>query len=134
MDASGRCRAWGWAPGTGAAGGWAHQPVRRIYFSEIEPLWLRELVKRLARWRLTSATKSPASISCSTSSIRRFCRWTEANRIALADPAAITRDALEHYRADVFLLDRSPGRKSGLLTDLKVFLEYVRLHDGAPRL
>ncbi len=96
---------------------WAHQPVRRIYFSEIDPLWLRELVKRWARWRLTSATKSPASISCSTSSIRRFCRWTEASGVALVGPAAITRDLLERYRADVFLLDRSPGRKSGLLTD-----------------
>jgi len=108
---------------------WAHQPVRRIYFSEIDPLWLRELVKRWARWRLMSATKSPASISCSTSSIRRFCRWTESSGIALAGPAAITRDVLERYRADVFLLDRSPSRKSGLLTDLKVFLDDVRLHE-----
>jgi integrase len=31
----------------------------------------------------------------------------------------------------VFLLDRSPGRKSSLLTDLKVFLDDVRLHDWA---
>jgi integrase len=108
---------------------WAHQPVRRIYFSDIDPVWLRELVKRWARWRLTSATKSPASIACSTSSIRRFCRWTEANDVALAAPAAISRDVLERYRADVFLLDRSPGRKSGLLTDLRVFLDDVRLHE-----
>ena len=82
----------------------AHQPVRRIYFSEIDPVWLRDLVKRWARWRLMSATKSPASISCSTSSIRRFCRWTEASEIALAGPAAVTCDLLERYRADVFLL------------------------------
>ena len=40
---------------------------------------------------------------------------------------------LERYRADVFLLDRSPSRKSGLLTDLKVFLDDVRLHDWARR-
>ncbi|MGO9956638.1 MAG: hypothetical protein ACLP50_11740 [Solirubrobacteraceae bacterium] len=38
---------------------------------------------------------------------------------------------LELYRADVFLLDRSPGRNSGLLTDLKVFLDDVRLHEWA---
>ena len=38
-------------------------------------------------------------------------------------------DLLERYRADVFLHDRSPGRKSGLLTDLKVFLDDVRVHD-----
>jgi integrase len=110
---------------------WAHQPTRRIYFAEIDPPWLRELVKRWARWRLTSATKSPASIAVSTSSIRRFCRWAENRGATLAAPPAITRDLLERYRADVFLLDRSPGRKSGLLTDLKVFLDDVRLHDWA---
>jgi integrase len=110
---------------------WAHQPTRRIYFSEIDPVWLRELVKRWAKWRITSATKSPASISCSTSSIRRFCRWAEDHAIELTGPAAISRQVLERYRADVFLLDRSPGRKTGLLTDLKVFLDDVRLHDWA---
>lgn len=30
-------------------GRWAHQPVRRIYFAEIDPVWLRELAKRWAR-------------------------------------------------------------------------------------
>lgn len=110
---------------------WAHQPTRRIYFSEIDPGWLRELVKRWAKWRLTSATKSPASIAVSTSSIRRFCRWAETHGVALTKPAVITRELLERYRADVFLLDRSPGGKSGLLTDLKVFLDDVRLHEWA---
>ena len=87
-------------------GRWAHQPARRIYFSDIDPGWLRELVKRWARWRLTSTTKSPASISCTTSSIRRFCRWAEANSVMLDGAGAITREVLERYRADVFLLDR----------------------------
>jgi integrase len=112
-------------------GRWAHQPARRIYFSEIEPAWLRELVKRWARWRLTGATKSPASIAVSTSSIRRFCRWGEARGVALTAPAAITRALLEDYRASVFTMPRSQGRKSGLLTDLKVFLDDVRLHEWA---
>ena len=112
-------------------GRWAHQPARRIYFSEIEPPWLRELVKRWARWRLTGATKSPASIAVSTSSIRRFCRWAEAHDVLLSAPATITRGLLERYRAHVFTLPCSQGRKSGLLTDLKVFLDDVRLHEWA---
>ena len=110
-------------------GRWAHQPARRIYFAEIDPMWLREMVKRWARWRITSATKSPASIAVSTSSIRRFCRWAETNNVTLGSPAMITRAVLE--RADVFLLAVSPNRKSGLLTDLKVFLDDVRLHEWA---
>lgn len=112
-------------------GRWAHQPTRRIYFSEIEPTWLRELVKRWARWRVTSATKSPAGIAHTTSSIRRFCRWVEAQGVVLSSAAAITRGVLEDYRADVFTLGCSPERKSGLLTDLKVFLDDVRLHEWA---
>jgi integrase len=38
---------------------------------------------------------------------------------------------LEHYRADVFTLPCSPGRKTGLLTDPKVFLDDVRLREWA---
>ncbi|MCA1698920.1 MAG: hypothetical protein LC790_08480 [Actinobacteria bacterium] len=33
---------------------YAHQAVRCIYFTGIEPAWLRELAKRWARWRITS--------------------------------------------------------------------------------
>src|SRR3954454_507113 len=114
-------------------GRYAHQPGRRIYFAEIDPLWLRDLVKRWARWRITTATKSPASISCSTSSIRRFCRFAEEQGVALTGPEAITR-ALERYLVAVRQLDRSVGRQSSLITDLKVFLDDVRLHDWAPGL
>jgi integrase len=115
-------------------GRYAHQPGRRIYFSEIDPLWLRELVKRWARWRITTATKSPASISCSTSSIRRFCRFAEEHDVALTGPEAITRALLERYLVAVRQLDRSVGRQWSLITDLKVFLDDVRLHDWAPGL
>lgn len=76
-------------------GRYAHQPVRRIYFADIEPEWLRELAKRWARWRITTTTKSPASIAVSTSSLRRFTTWL-ADRDALPQtPAAITRELLE---------------------------------------
>jgi len=115
-------------------GRYAHQPARRVYFAEIDPLWLRELVKRWARWRIMAATKSPASIACSASSIRRFCRWAEDAGVALSSPAVITRALLERYLAWVRTLNRSVGRKSSLITDLKVFLDDVRLHDWAPGL
>jgi len=115
-------------------GRYAHQPRRRIYFSEIDPLWLRELVKRWARWRLTTGTKSPASISCDTSALRRFCRFAEAQGVALSCPAAITRPLLARYRDAVGTLDRSVGLKASLITSLKVFLDDVRLLDWAPGL
>jgi integrase len=115
-------------------GRYAHQPVRRIYFADIQPDWLRELAKRWARWRISTATKSPSSVALSTSSLRRFTTWL-ADRDAL--PAAahqITRDLLEDYRAHVHTLPVSAARRGGLLTDLKVFLDDVRLHEWAPGL
>jgi integrase len=115
-------------------GRYAHQPVRRIYFADIEPGWLRELARRWARWRITTATKSPASVAVSTSSLRTFTTWL-ADRHALPTTSAeITRALLEDYRAHVHTLPVSPARRSGHLTALKVFLVDVRLHDRAPGL
>jgi len=73
-------------------------------------------------------------VAVSTSSLRRFCGWL-ADRDALpAIPSEITRGLLEDYRAHVHTLNVSAARRSGLLTDLKVFLDDVLLHDWAPGL
>ena len=60
--------------------------------------------------------------------------WAEDAGVALSSPAVITRALLERYLAWVRTLNRSVGRKSSLITDLKVFLDDVRLHDWAPGL
>jgi hypothetical protein len=115
-------------------GRYTHQKTRRIYFADIQPEWLRELAKRWARWRITTATKSPGSVAVSTSSPRTFTAWL-ADRDALpTTPAQITRALLEDYRAHVHTLPASPARRSGHLTALKVFLDGVRLHEWAPGL
>ncbi len=115
-------------------GRYRHQPVRRIYFAEIEPDWLKALAKRWARWRLTTVTKSPASIAVSTSSLRRFTSWLADRGEQLGSPSRITRRVLEDYRAHVHTLPVSAMRQNGLLTDLKVFLDDVRPHEWAPGL
>jgi integrase len=115
-------------------GRYAHQPVRRIYFSDIEPGWLRELAKRWARWRITTTTKSPASVAVTTSSLRRFTSFLAERDELPPGPQAITRVLLERYRAHVHTLAVSASRRTGLLTDLKVFLDDVRLHEWAPGL
>ena len=115
-------------------GRYAHQPVRRIYFADIEPAWLKALAKRWARWRITTTTKSPASIAVSTSSLRRFTSFAAGRGQLPAGPEAITRELLEHYRAHVHTLPVSGARRMGLLIDLKVFLDDVRLHEWAPGL
>jgi hypothetical protein len=115
-------------------GRYAHQPVRRIYFADIEPGWLKALAKRWARWRITTTTKSPASIAVSTSSLRRFTGFLAERGELPAGPEAITRELLERYRAHVHTLPVSGARRMGLLIDLKVFLDDIRLHEWAPGL
>ena len=115
-------------------GRYAHQKTRRIYFADIQPDWLRELAKRWARWRITTATKSPGSVAVSTSSLRTFTSWLADHDALPASPAEITRALLEDYRAHVHTLPVSPARRGGHLTALKVFLDDVRLHDWAPGL
>jgi integrase len=115
-------------------GRYAHQPAKRIYFADIEPDWLRELAKRWARWRITTATKSPGSVAVATSSLRTFTSWLAGRDALPACPEEITRALLEDYRTHVHTLPVSPSRRSGHLTALKVFLDDVRLHDWAPGL
>jgi integrase len=115
-------------------GRYAHQAARRIYFADIEPVWVRDLAKRWARWRITTATKSPGSVAVATSSLRTFTSWL-ADRDALpARPEQITRALLEDFRTHVHTLPVSAARRSGHLTAVKVFLDDVRLHDWAPGL
>jgi len=97
-------------------GRYAHQKARRISFADIEPAWLRELAKRWARWRITTATKSPGSVAVSTSSLRTFTSWLAERDALPSGPAQITRGLLEDYRAHVHTLPVSAARRSGHLT------------------
>ena len=113
---------------------YAHQPQRRIYFTDIEPPWLRALAKRWARWRITSITLSPAAVAGTTNALRAFCRWLAAEDVLPAAPAQVTRDLLERYLAHVCGRELSAGQKGRLLGNLRTFLGDVRLHGWAPGL
>jgi len=116
-------------------GRWKHQPVRRIYFTDIEPDWQRALAKRWARWRLGAATKSPAGVQRTTGALRRLCRWADSADALPATPAMLTRELLEDFLAD---LRRAPGigeaQRRSVIIDLKVFLDDVRMLHWEPAL
>jgi hypothetical protein len=80
-------------------GRWSHQTVGRISFVAIEPGWVRELAKRWARWRLSTATKSPSSIAGACASLRHFTRWLSGIDALPQDPSQLTREVLERYLA-----------------------------------
>ena len=116
----------------GASG--AAQPQRRIYFGDIAPAWLRTLAKRWARWRITSVTHSPAAAAGTTSALRSFCRWLASEHALPATPRELTRGLLERHLARVHARELSTGQKRRLLSNLRSFLDDVRMHEWAPGL
>jgi len=129
--------AWAWDTWTveriGVDARYAHQPQRPIYFTGIEPAWLRELAKRWARWRITSVTLSPAAAAGTTNALRAFCRWLAAEGALPATPRELTR-LLERYLAHVHARELSSSQKCRLLGNLRTFLDDVRMHEWAPGL
>jgi len=74
-----------------------HARVRRVRFDRIPQPWLRELVKRWARWKLTTEV-SPTHIARSVTHLSRFAAFLHQQTYiqALAD---IDRDVLERFVA-----------------------------------
>ena len=101
-----------------------------LRFDRIEPLWLRLLTKRWARWRLSTGT-SPTSVSMGVKCVIDFAAATPqlGQRPAHADPGG--------HRT-------TPGRPRGHLSDAKVraarisqlagLLRTARQHGWEPRL
>ena len=83
----------------------------RIYFADIQPGWLRELAKRWARWRITTCTKSPASVAGLDQLAATLlpAGWPTATRCP-PRPEQLTRALLEDYRAHVAHAARSRSR------------------------
>ena len=134
-DDRGGVDVWEWDTWTverlGVDARYAHQPQRRIYFTGIDPAWLRELAKRWARWRITSVSLSPASAAGATNALRAFCRWLAAEHALPATPRELTRELLERYLAHVHARELSTGQKIRLLGNLRTFLDDVRRHEWA---
>jgi integrase len=110
------------------SGRWAHQPIRRVYFADIRPAWLRALAKRWGRWRISAATMSPASVEQTNSALRRLCGWWERAGCVPETPAELTRELLERFMAELRASDTGEARKRSILAYLKVFFDDLRTH------
>ena len=112
----------------------AYQAERTISFAEIDPVWLRELVKRWARWRLRAGASSPSSVAGQVGGIKKFSDFLHVCGEPLGSPEALTRELLEDYRAHVRTLRYSSKYKHALVGALKVLLDEVRANGWEPRL
>jgi len=116
------------------SGRWAHQPTRRIYFTDVEPGWLRALAKRWARWRLAAGSMSPATVNRAMSALRHLSRWSAGQGELPARPAELTRELLERFMAAIRAAELGEPRKRSILVDLKIFLDDVHRHGWEPGL
>ena len=112
----------------------AYQPSRTISFAEIEPAWLREMIKRWARWRLRAGTMSPATMAGIANMLKHFSDFLRGRGERLAAPERLTRELLEDYRAHVRALSCSANSKHSLFSAMKLLLDEVRANGWEPRL
>ena len=112
----------------------AYQPSRTISFAEIEPAWLRETIKRWARWRLRAGTMSPATMAGIANMLKHFSDFLRDRGERLAAPERLTRELLEDYRAHVRALSCSANYKHSLISAMKLLLDEVRANGWEPRL
>lgn len=112
----------------------AYQASKTISFAQINPLWLRQLIKRWARWRLRAGTYTPGTVSSLANSFKTFSDFLAASGEPLASPGCLTREVLEDYREHVGRLGHGRNHQHSLISAMKVLLDEVRANGWEPAL
>ena len=101
-----------------------------LRFEPIEVVWLRQLAKRWARWRLSTGI-SPSTVSTGVVAVSRLA---EAFPQLRRGPEAFSRELLERHLAH--LAERYPNAKgrAAHISAIASLLRAVRQHDWEPRL
>lgn len=109
-------------------GDYAHDKTRTLDFAAIRRGWLRELLKRWARYRLQSGTIAPQGVSHVLWSFKELERFCELSGIELADAEQLSRGLLEEFLDHVARLRLARNTKHALLRHVKVVLDDVDRH------
>jgi integrase len=107
---------------------YAHDKTRSLDFAAIRRGWLRELLKRWARYRLQSGTMAPQGVSHALWSFKELERFCERSGIELADAEQLSRRLLEDFLDHVAGLPLAKNTKHALLRHVKVVLDDVERH------
>ncbi|WP_460431822.1 tyrosine-type recombinase/integrase, partial [Amycolatopsis echigonensis] len=102
----------------------------RFRFTGIEPIWLRQLTKRWARWRLSTGI----AVATVGADIRAITLFAQSFPALQRGPEALTRELVEVHLAH--LIERFPNPKSrtGQLSSLAGLLRAARQHGWESRL
>jgi integrase len=107
---------------------YAHDKTRTVNFGAIRRGWLRELLKRWARYRLQSGTMAPQGVSHALWSFKELERFCELSGVELADAEQLSRRLLEDFLDHVVGLPLAKNTKHGMLRGVKVVLDDVERH------
>jgi len=103
-----------------------HARARRVRFDGIPQPWLRELVKRWARWKLTTEV-SPVHVARSVVHLARFARFLD-HPVGAQSLADIDRDVLERFVAHTAKTGASVRARRLSIGAVGGFLLAIRQH------
>ncbi len=107
---------------------YAHDKTRSVNFAAIRRGWLRELLKRWARYRLQSGTMAPQGVSHALWSFKELERFCDLSEMELADAEQLSRRLLEDFLDHVSRRPLAKNTKHGMLRHVKVVLDDVERH------
>lgn len=101
-----------------------------VRFDRIEAVWLRQLTKRWARWRLSTGV-SPTTVSTGVLAVSLLAESFPQLR---RGPAALTRELLERHLAHLALRYPHPKSRTAQISAIAVLLRTARQHCWEPRI
>lgn len=99
-------------------------------FTSIAPIWLRQLTKRWARWRLSIGI----SVGTVGAGIRAITLFAQSLPALLRGPEALTRELVEVHLAHLAERFPNPKTRTAQLTSIAGLLRAARQHGWEPRL
>lgn len=102
----------------------------QLRFTGIAPIWLRQLTKRWARWRLSTGI----SVGTVGAGVRAITLFAQSLPALLRGPEALTRELVEVHLAHLAERFPNPKTRTGQLTSIAGLLRAARQHGWEPRL
>ena len=101
-----------------------------LRFTGIAPIWLRQLTKRWARWRLSTGT----SLTTVAADVRAITTFAQSFPPLQRGPEALTRELIEAHLAHLMMRCANPKTRTGQIGSLAGLLRAARQHGWEPGL
>jgi len=108
-------------------------PRNRLRFDRIAQPWLRDLIKRWVRLRL-SCGLSVGTVVSDVTALTRFATFLTEAAAEVDDLAGLDRAVLERYLAWLATAGLGHGARADAVTSVSKFFQAIRQHDWGPSL